>query len=88
MKKKDRKEIYVMKDWFSAEIRNKYAKTVSLYRNKGDETPAFSVSYAGDYRIPVGRLLIAAAIAAGTLLFAAVAAELDRTDKKYGRSKK
>lgn len=77
-----------MNNWFSSEIRRKYAKTVSLYRNKGDETPAFSVSYAGDYRIPVGRLLIAAAIAAGTLLFAAVAAELDRPVKKKGKAKK
>ena len=77
-----------MKGWLYSEIRNKYAKTVSLYRNKGDETPAFTVSYAGDYRIPVARLLIAAAVAAGTILFAAVAAELDRTDKKKSNAKK
>ena len=71
-----------MQNPLSFELGRKYVKSYALYRKSGDETPIWSASFSGDDRIPVRRLLIAAAVAAGVALFAAVAAELDRFDAK------
>ena len=71
-----------MKNPLSYEIGCKYEKTYALYRSKEDKTPVVSATFSGDNRISVRRILIAAAVAAGALLFAAVAAELDRPTPK------
>ena len=71
-----------MQNPFSYEIGCKYQKSYALYRNKDDETPIASASFSGDNRISIRRLLVAAAVAAGIALIAAVSAELDRPRAK------
>lgn len=69
-----------MKDWLACEIGQKYEKTVSLYRKKGDEKPLYSSTVSGDYRISVRKLLVGCAVAAALTAFLCLAAKLDGMD--------
>ncbi|MBP5610639.1 MAG: hypothetical protein J6X72_04805 [Clostridia bacterium] len=71
-----------MKNPLSYEIGCKYEKTYALYQSGEDKTPVASATFSVDNRISIRRILIAAAVAAGALLFDAVAAELDSPTAK------
>ena len=69
-----------MRDLLGYEIGQKYEKTVSLYRKKGDDKPLLSTTVSGDYRITVRKLLVGCAVAAALTAFLCLAAKLDGMD--------
>ena len=70
-----------MKNLLSVEIGRKYEKTVSLYRKKGDDKPLFSATFAGDFRMTLGRLLVACACAVGGVAALILAAKINASDE-------
>ena len=71
-----------MKDWLACEIGQKYEKTVSLYRKKGDGKPLLSSTVSGDYRISLRKLLVGCAVAVAVTAVLCLAAEFDGKDAK------
>ena len=71
-----------MRDLLGYEIGQKYEKTVSLYRKKGDEEPLLSTTVSGDYRISVRKLLVGCAVVAASACCLFLGAALDRREAK------